>query len=169
MSVVRNPKTTHFEFFGPPGAGFISITAPLAIYGLNHACSQALGGGFVSLRVLTRPELNGWTNLFDTETFIAYFGFYAFTVVAWHFLPGKWFGGAELRTGGRLKYKMNASLRNEGSRVLALGGNTGNVLYDWFIGRELNSRIGSFDIKSFNELRPGMILWFLTNVSSACA
>ncbi len=39
-------------------------------------------------------------------------------------------------------------------KLLALGGNSGNVLYDWFIGRELNPRIGSFDIKSFNELRP---------------
>ncbi|KAG9082951.1 erg24, C-14 sterol reductase, partial [Ceratobasidium sp. 370] len=53
------------------------------------------------------PKLNGWTSLFDTEAFIVYFGFYAFTVAAWYFLPGKWIAGTELRTGGRLKYKMN--------------------------------------------------------------
>ena len=29
----------------------------------------------------------------------------------------------------------------------------------WFIGRSLNPSLGSLDIKSFNELRPGMILW----------
>ena len=29
--------------------------------------------------------------------------------------------------------------------MLALGGNTGNVVYDWFIGRELNPREGDFD------------------------
>ncbi|CCF56253.1 hypothetical protein KAFR_0A08190 [Kazachstania africana CBS 2517] len=50
--------------------------------------------------------------------------------------------------------------------LLALGGNSGNVIYDWFIGRELNPRIGSsFDIKLFCELRPGMLLWFLINLS----
>ncbi|KAJ1676172.1 erg24, C-14 sterol reductase, partial [Spiromyces aspiralis] len=38
--------------------------------------------------------------------------------------------------------------------MLALGGNSGNVIYDFFIGRELNPRIGSFDIKYFCELRP---------------
>lgn len=36
------------------------------------------------------------------------------------------------------------------------------------MGRELNPRIGSFDIKSFNELRPGLILWFLIDISMAC-
>ncbi|KAI1790133.1 ERG4/ERG24 ergosterol biosynthesis protein [Ganoderma leucocontextum] len=43
--------------------------------------------------------------------------------------------------------------------LLALGGNTGSHIYDFnFIGRELNPSIGSFDLKSFNELRPGLIL-----------
>ncbi|KAG2003544.1 C-14 sterol reductase, variant 2 [Coprinopsis cinerea AmutBmut pab1-1] len=53
-------------------------------------------------------------------------------------------------------------------KLLALGGNSGNVIYDWFIGRELNPSIGSFDIMSFNELRPGMILWALIDVSMIC-
>ncbi|KAK7448138.1 erg24, C-14 sterol reductase [Stygiomarasmius scandens] len=52
--------------------------------------------------------------------------------------------------------------------LLALGGNTGNPIYDFFIGRELNPAIGSFDIKSFNELRPGMMLWALIDISMAC-
>ncbi|XP_010779836.1 delta(14)-sterol reductase-like [Notothenia coriiceps] len=45
------------------------------------------------------------------------------------------------------------------SHALALGGNTGNPLYDFFIGRELNPRIGNFDLKYFCELRPGLIGW----------
>jgi hypothetical protein len=53
-------------------------------------------------------------------------------------------------------------------RLLALGGNSGNPIYDFYIGRELNPSIGSFDIKSFNELRPGLILWVLVNISMAC-
>ncbi|OWZ74451.1 hypothetical protein AYX14_00098 [Cryptococcus neoformans] len=55
--------------------------------------------------------------------------------------------------------------------LLALGGNSGNVVYDFFIGRPLNPTIPgfpSFDIKTFNEVRPGMILWLLLNISCAC-
>ncbi|KIH89314.1 delta14-sterol reductase [Sporothrix brasiliensis 5110] len=53
-------------------------------------------------------------------------------------------------------------------RELAAGGQSGNVMYDWFIGRELNPRItlpllGEFDIKAFMELRPGMLGWMLFN------
>lgn len=35
----------------------------------------------------------------------------------------------------------------------------GNVIYDFFMGREQNPRIGYFDIKVFFELRPGLIGW----------
>lgn len=56
--------------------------------------------------------------------------------------------------------------KNTKERILALGGNTGNVFYDWFIGRELNPRIGSWDIKLFCELRPGMLLWLILNISA---
>lgn len=52
-------------------------------------------------------------------------------------------------------------------RILSVNGNTGNPIYDWFIGRELNPRIGSWDIKLFCELRPGMLLLFVLNL--ACA
>lgn len=74
-------------------------------------------------------------------------------------------------------------------RMLAEGGNSSSQIYNvsavglfcfqsrhadqwlclqWFIGRELNPRIGSFDIKSFNELRPGILLWFIIDVSMIC-
>ncbi|XP_027712039.1 delta(14)-sterol reductase isoform X3 [Vombatus ursinus] len=43
--------------------------------------------------------------------------------------------------------------------ALAPGGNSGNIIYDFFLGRELNPRFGSFDLKYFCELRPGMIGW----------
>jgi len=41
-------------------------------------------------------------------------------------------------------------------------------IFQWFIGRELNPRIGPFEIKAFNELRPGLILWVLINISLVC-
>ncbi|KAL1861772.1 hypothetical protein VTK73DRAFT_6914 [Phialemonium thermophilum] len=57
---------------------------------------------------------------------------------------------------------------NPEHRELAAGGHTGNLMYDWFIGRELNPRItlpllGEIDIKVFMELRPGMLGWMLLN------
>lgn len=55
-------------------------------------------------------------------------------------------------------------------RELAPGGHTGNMLYDWFIGRELNPRVtfpvfGTVDIKAWMELRPGMLAWVILDLS----
>ncbi|TFY76728.1 hypothetical protein EWM64_g7286 [Hericium alpestre] len=60
------------------------------------------------------------------------------------------------------------ALSFQSGRLLALGGNSGNFIYDFYIGRELNPTVGALDIKSFNELRPGMILWLLIDISFAC-
>ncbi|SMR52141.1 unnamed protein product [Zymoseptoria tritici ST99CH_3D1] len=59
---------------------------------------------------------------------------------------------------------------NADKRELAAGGHSGNILYDWYIGRELNPRIsnplvGEVDIKSFMELRPGMIGWMILDLA----
>lgn len=35
------------------------------------------------------------------------------------------------------------------------------------IGRELNPRIGEFDIKFFTELRPGLLGWLVLNICMA--
>ena len=52
--------------------------------------------------------------------------------------------------------------------ILAQGGDTGYAMYDFFIGRELNPRIGSLDLKEFCELRPGLIGWAVLNLGMAC-
>lgn len=75
-------------------------------------------------------------------------------------------------------------------RLLAPGGDTGNAVYDFFIGRELNPRcatkhacstafsimtpraqiarrIGGIDLKEFCELTPGLIGWLLLDLSFA--
>jgi delta14-sterol reductase/lamin-B receptor len=50
-------------------------------------------------------------------------------------------------------------------KVLADGGISNNPVYDFFMGRELNPRVGrTFDWKEFCELRPGLIGWMLINV-----
>lgn len=38
----------------------------------------------------------------------------------------------------------------------------------FYIGRELNSSIGSLDLKSFNELRPGLMFWVVIDIAMAC-
>ena len=48
--------------------------------------------------------------------------------------------------------------------LLSVGGNSGSAPYDFFMGRELNPRWGSFDWKEFCELRPGLIGWMLLNL-----
>ena len=49
--------------------------------------------------------------------------------------------------------------------LLAAGGNSGNPFYDFFMGRELNPRWGTFDWKEFCELRPGLIGWMILNAA----
>ena len=39
-----------------------------------------------------------------------------------------------------------------------------NAVYDFWMGRELNPRIGSLDLKVFCELRPGLIGWVVLNL-----
>ncbi|MBN3277033.1 LBR protein, partial [Polyodon spathula] len=52
---------------------------------------------------------------------------------------------------------------------LAPGGNSGNLIYDFFIGHELNPRIKNFDLKYFCELRPGLIGWVVINFAMMLA
>ncbi|KAH7882772.1 ERG4/ERG24 ergosterol biosynthesis protein [Phlebopus sp. FC_14] len=218
-----NPRTTTYEFMGPPGALLITIGVPAMTYALYFGCAETSGGCPPPLNLIPDQVLQSvsdkawWITLWDTQAFLIYLAWYAFCVVSWAVLPGDWIEGVTLRTGEKKKYKINAfptflltmgittgyimrfgpgsftfiynkwigfvtaslvmsivqalgvyagSFR-EGA-LLAFGGNSGNPIYDFYIGRELNPSIGSFDIKSFNELRPGLILWVLVDVSMVC-
>jgi len=218
-----NPRSTHYEFLGPPGALFITLSVPATTYALFYGCSETSGGCLPPLHTLwpsTREALSNsswWLSLFDKDAFLLYLAWYAFVVAAWFILPGDWVEGTLMRDGNKKKYKINAFstfLLTMGltigyiwrfgpqsftfiyekwvgfvtaslimsifqglyvyafsfvpGKLLALGGNSGNPIYDFFIGRELNPSIGSFDIKTFNELRPGLILWVLIDISMAC-
>ncbi len=46
---------------------------------------------------------------------------------------------------------------------------SGNFIYDFFMGIELNPRIGNFDLKLFFNGRPGIIAWSMINLSFASA
>ncbi|XP_071784735.1 delta(14)-sterol reductase TM7SF2-like [Asterias amurensis] len=55
--------------------------------------------------------------------------------------------------------------RRAPGHALAPSGNSGNFLYDFFMGHELNPRIGNFDFKVFCELRPGLIGWVMIDLA----
>ncbi|KMU86622.1 Delta(14)-sterol reductase [Coccidioides immitis H538.4] len=59
---------------------------------------------------------------------------------------------------------------NSEMRELRRGGHTGNMIYDFYIGRELNPRItlpfiGEVDLKAWFEMRPGLTGWALLNLA----
>ncbi|PGH26820.1 hypothetical protein AJ80_01397 [Polytolypa hystricis UAMH7299] len=67
-------------------------------------------------------------------------------------------------------FGVNTNYPNTELRELAAGGNTGNVMYDFYIGRELNPRVtlpffGEIDIKTWFEMRPGLTGWLLLNLA----
>ncbi|ORX82951.1 delta14-sterol reductase [Basidiobolus meristosporus CBS 931.73] len=209
-----NPQTTRFEFGGPWGASALLLVMPLLTLHFAYECDGIHSCTFF-------PELGQmhWTfeNLIDYQAILAYLAWVAYLIALFHLLPGKSVEGTTLRTGKRLRYKLNglktfyttlglcagvvitfghspflfiprhflgivfASIlfsfvvgfllyaKSFGSQaLLALPGNSGNMVYDYFIGRELNPRLGDLDLKCFSELRPGLIGWALINFSFAC-
>jgi protein-S-isoprenylcysteine O-methyltransferase Ste14 len=182
---------------------------------------------------------HGISTIFTWEAFIANLGWYLLSLILYAALPAQEVDGTMLRSGGRLKYRLNGNvylnLRKfcglqhvafasamftfaiavagtllQGAdfpvwtfiwdnfiplltanlilsfalacyvyaksfsvkpgalktRELSQHGATGNLIYDWFIGRELNPRvtlplIGEVDIKSWMEMRPGLTGWAL--------
>ncbi|KIY67847.1 ERG4/ERG24 ergosterol biosynthesis protein [Cylindrobasidium torrendii FP15055 ss-10] len=216
-----NPRTTKYEFYGPPGALFVTVATPFFTYLLYFSCSEETGGCPPEvdlehvLGALKDPHF--YLNLWDAEAAKWYFAWFAFCVAAWAILPARVVEGTLMRDGLKKKYKTNAFstcilafcivagiIYQQGpegftilyrkllgfmtaalavstvqavhvyassfqpGKLLTLNGNTGNPIYDFFIGRELNPTIGSLDLKYFNELRPGLILWALICISTLC-
>ena len=108
-----NPRTTHYEFLGPPGALAISVGVPAMAYTLYFGCSEHAGGCpppiDTAIVVDTLSNWAWWKGLWDTEAAIAYLAWYAFIVVAWAILPGDWVDGTVLRNGQTKKYKINGA------------------------------------------------------------
>nr|XP_036864765.1 delta(14)-sterol reductase LBR isoform X3 [Manis javanica] len=67
-----------------------------------------------------------------------------------------------------LSVYLHVRARGVPCEALALA-SSGNAIYDFFIGRELNPRIGTFDLKYFCELRPGLIGWLVINLAMLLA
>lgn len=227
-----NPKTTHTEFFGVPGAVIITASLPLILVLFQFLTNDfySVEGWTVDLQKLylqipTADQM--WLLCFDSKCWAAYLAWFCSLAVLDVYSPGKDIPGVELRDGTRLTYRINGlsmsgllisilvaraftlpnyylpelqflydnqlkltlvtiifsfvvanfvyvasfiPLRSPNGlktkeRILSVNGNSQLPFYDWFIGRELNPRIGAWDIKLFCELRPGMLLLLLLNLS----
>ncbi|PWY95022.1 ERG4/ERG24 ergosterol biosynthesis protein [Aspergillus sclerotioniger CBS 115572] len=67
-------------------------------------------------------------------------------------------------------FSVDTNYPNGNLRELAAGGDTGNLIYDFFIGRELNPRVtlpmfGEVDIKTWCEVYPGLTGWILLDLA----
>ena len=108
------PRTTTYEFMGPPGAFIISLLVIFFTYFFGLACDER---GCPPLPFVPYMK-NGiremqtsqfWIELWDGKAALAYVGWYTWTVVCWAVLPGKWVEGSQLRNGERLLYKINGT------------------------------------------------------------
>lgn len=64
-----------------------------------------------------------------------------------------------------LSIGLYVAAHRRGAKLADAAGTVGrSVMYDFFIGRELNPRIGPVDLKFFCELRPGLIGWVVINL-----
>lgn len=107
-----NPPTTHYEFFGPPGATFVTLTVPTVAYALFFACNEANDciPQLDTERVLaTIQNPQWWASLWDNQAALIYLAWYTFCVLSWAILPGDWVDGTTLRTGDKKKYKINGT------------------------------------------------------------
>lgn len=112
VTTALNPPTTAYEFLGPPGALFITTTVPIVTYSLFFACSEQTGcppplANLVPNIIDSAGDPNFWKSFWNTEATLLYFAWYAFCVISWWVLPGDWVEGVTLRTGQKLKYKIN--------------------------------------------------------------
>lgn len=133
-NAILNPRTTKYEFAGPLGALFVTVTVPIFSYLLYFGCSEQSGGCFLentarcfykscgdgpdaawmhnwetvlalAKRDLTDPEW--WKGLWDQEAAIAYAAWYVYCVVCWAVVPGEWVQGVRMRNGETKSYKIN--------------------------------------------------------------
>ena len=99
----------------------------------------------------TRPLLCGisWAYHINIDHRHSKFAFSCSCPIPWHFTGSVWM----------LAYSYVMAVGHDINHASLTHPFPGNFIYDFFIGRELNPRIGSFDLKIFCELRPGLIGW----------
>ncbi|XP_073739599.1 delta(14)-sterol reductase TM7SF2 isoform X3 [Callorhinus ursinus] len=131
------------EFGGPLGAAALMLLLPATMF---HLLLVARSG---PARLLGPPPyLPGPEVLWSPQMLLLWFTWLGLQAALYLLPARKVAEGQELKDKSRLRYPIN-----------------GNPIYDFFLGRELNPRIWSFDFKYFCELRPGLIGWVLINLA----
>ena len=111
-----NPKSSSYEFFGPPGAFAITLGVPVLAYVLFFTCNESSGGCPPPIQSLYPSLVQAvsdpafWWKLWDPKAFSIYYSWYAFCLVAWAVLPGDWVQGIQLRNGKYQQYKINGAI-----------------------------------------------------------
>jgi hypothetical protein len=110
------PRTTSYEFLGPPGAFLISTLCPFFAYFFAMGCDER-GCPPLPFTLFVRNGLKQaqtaefWSSLLDMQGVNAYIAWYAFCVICWAVLPGRWLEGGVMRNGEKLWYKINGKTR----------------------------------------------------------
>ena len=109
-----NPKTTEYEFLGPPGALLVSLCCPLIVFALIFLCNE---NGCPPRDISTwKHQLPSTLREFvDWKAIKWYFSFQFALALLWLVLPGEWVQGRPLRDGTVLEYKTNGMLFLVGS------------------------------------------------------
>lgn len=106
-----NPRTTEYEFLGPPGALFVSLSCPLIVHALIFFCNEK---GCPPRDLSTwRHHIPPLRDFLDWKAIKWYFSFQLALVVLWLVLPGTWARGRPLRDGTVLEYKTNGMQSRE--------------------------------------------------------
>lgn len=124
----------HYEFGGPIGALFVTLSVPFFTYWLSLACTPSSGCPPWPLNAFASFHRDGfaaiiggkdwWNGLWSGEAALVYLGWYAFCLVCWAVLPGKMVEGVVLRNGERIKYPMNGSSSFSHTSAIADEGNS---------------------------------------------
>uniref|UniRef100_A0A8C7QQ77 Delta(14)-sterol reductase n=1 Tax=Oncorhynchus mykiss TaxID=8022 RepID=A0A8C7QQ77_ONCMY len=172
-AVATAPITTELEFGGRLGVFCMTLLLPATVLGLMVVCSQE------DASLMSAPPLPALDSLWDLQVFALYA--FVLTVAALgaavhhkidlsyihsHFLQ---LAVSSLFCSVLLSVYLYVRSRWATQDLLAPGGNSGSVIYDFFMGSELNPRIKGFDLKYFCELRPGLIGWLVINAAMALA
>ena len=108
-----NPRTKRYEFLGPPGALFITLSVPATTYALFFGCSEFSGGCPPPVETIwpivktSLQDPDWWKSLWDPEAALVYLAWYMYCVVCWLILPGDWIAGTTIRDGSKKWYKIN--------------------------------------------------------------
>ncbi|XP_040605018.1 delta(14)-sterol reductase TM7SF2 isoform X3 [Mesocricetus auratus] len=139
----REASQASLEFGGPLGVTVMLVLLPATMF---HLLLVVRSG---PARLLGPPTyLPGLEELWSPQALLLLFIWLGLQVALYLLPARKVAEGLELKDKSRLRYPIN-----------------GNSIYDFFLGRELNPRLGSFDFKYFCELRPGLIGWVFINLA----